>query len=824
MKYKHMAKRALLWLLLFVSTTAPLPCFAIGIETLPYPEGDDVCKYQDSIKMTGPKWWDKPMTAALNASVAIGNGVFKNVAKGAIRLMIVGGMLWLAVFVLKIVGGMVESDPMENVTKIGGMMLRIGIAAALLSSPNFFFSYFFAPIIEAGAGFVGVGGSSTNIDGGLASAAGAARGMADAIHESVAGVQADAWHLKCMSKIHKLSLGFDFTFWDPGIFFSGCMIYAAAIAFGLVFPFFLIDACFRMGVVAALCPLFIVAWVFQSTRDYASKGFQATLNVAFTFMMVKIAMDIALKMIVGSSGLGSISDGPDAEKLALCTYRFVNFSDSDPCADYSSGTAGTTSNILIFTASVIYGLLLLRQGSSELAGYFAGASFSNDTAFQAAKGGAQAMVSGAHHAVSGTAKVAGGAAAVAGAIANSKVGKAVGGAIKNSAVGRMASRVQSARKNHQERRMQRRADVKQAVGDKFQAAGDAVRQGGRNLRNNIRGKLGMQSVEEKQQAKYDANAKQRDANEKARQERQSGRKERAENRAKQWQELDARKRARAKVYASGDKDKIAEARKQEKADLKLEQNLRNQERMDAKERANDAREKTRDDQQAARDRAQASRNDFTARAGQRELNRADRISNHMDRKNQRRDDLSNILHGDAGRPDALKQEGGKAADNSGAKADNNAVPPPPPPPPARPAEPPKGVSKNARFDEKTQTWMTTSTDKTRGGLTTEVHYDNSGKIVSRTQYDGSNRMISDEQMKDGKTSQKTQSFNSKGELTQKTVTTKSGNTRILGVEGGNVVSNTVTHGDGTVDRIPVGKNTADSAGVVEDKNGNRSGK
>ena len=421
---KHMGRRVLLWLLLFVSTLAPLPCFSLGLETLNYPKSEDVCSYQDSIKMTGPKWWDKPMSAALNASVAVGNGVFSNVAKGAIRLMIVGGMLWLAIFILKIVGGMVESDPMENVTKIGGMMLRIGIAAALLSNRDFFFDYFFAPIIQAGAGFVGAGGSSGGMDGGLAGATRAAKEIAETIHKSVVGVQADAWHMKCMSKIQKLELGFDFMFWDPGIFFSGCMIYAAAFAFGLVFPIFLIDACFRMGVVAALCPLFIVAWVFQSTRDYASKGFQATLNVAFTFMMVKIAMDIALKMIVGSSGLESISGGPAAEKKVLCTYRFINFSNSDPCSGIATGSTGTTSNILVFAASVAYGLLLLRQGASELAGYFAGASFSNDTAFQAAKGGAQAMVSGAHHAVSGTAKAAGAAVTIgskaAGAISHAK--------------------------------------------------------------------------------------------------------------------------------------------------------------------------------------------------------------------------------------------------------------------------------------------------------------------------------------------------------------------------------------------------------------------
>lgn len=243
--------------------------------------------------------------------------------------MIVGGMLWLAIFTLKIVGSMVESDPMENFTKIGGMMLKIGIAAIFLNGP-YFFDKVVATVVQTGAGFVdtsaiasAAGGGITpgeiNVSGGLMAVKETLMKMADDTHQLIGDVIGRGRFLGCIGDIHKLSLSVagDVTFPDPKVWMSSCVIVLGAYAFLFLFPFYLIEACVRLGIVVALGPLFVVAWVFDVTRDFTKKGLNALLHVAFTFMMIKIIIVVATKLLMGGSGLDKLQTGSDDEKNRL---------------------------------------------------------------------------------------------------------------------------------------------------------------------------------------------------------------------------------------------------------------------------------------------------------------------------------------------------------------------------------------------------------------------------------------------------------------------------------------------------------------------------
>ena len=253
-----------------------------GFETLPYTDDEDKpddkkCNLRkEETTAANRKWWETPLETALNASVSVGNTVFDSVALGAEKLMIVGMLLWLAVFTLKIVGSMTESDPMENMTKIGGMMLKVGIASALLRHKDFFFEYFVASVVQAGAGFVdtprlaaevGSGTPPPEIQmsgSGLDSVAVALKQLADSIHDEIAKVIGRSNFLGCLGDIHKFSFGVgSITLPDPKVWLSSCVITFGAYIFMFIFPFYLIEACVRLGVMAALCPLFIVAWVFK---------------------------------------------------------------------------------------------------------------------------------------------------------------------------------------------------------------------------------------------------------------------------------------------------------------------------------------------------------------------------------------------------------------------------------------------------------------------------------------------------------------------------------------------------------------------------------
>ena len=412
--YKHKSKIAFLCLFLmaFVFSAIPTPSWAlfgmeIGLETLPYPDEDDhpcnLSEYQS--EASNGKWWKTPLQAVIDASVAVGNQTYSSVGPSACGVVGAGVALWLAVFMLKFLGGMSAPDLPQALTEIGGQLLRAAFAVVLLRNTNFFFGYFFAPVIEAGAGFVnanglGVGGGAPDISvsGGLAGAGQALMGMADTVHETIGAISAMGSYTFCLSKIHKLSIITEIlTFWDPGLIAMGCAMKVGAWIFMAFFPFFLIDACFRMGVVAALCPLFVSAWVFKSTRQYATKGFQAVLNVAFVFMMVKIAAMIAIHLLAEASGSGDLLGSSSASQADMtkivCKNRYLYFGDGAPCEGENAGH----SSILVFFLCVAYGILLLEKGSGELANNFSGISFSNDAAIKAAKTVANPVIKGARN-------------------------------------------------------------------------------------------------------------------------------------------------------------------------------------------------------------------------------------------------------------------------------------------------------------------------------------------------------------------------------------------------------------------------------------------
>ena len=415
-------RQALLWILLILNVCAPLPSFAKW-EVLPFTDDstktrdEDKCNYSTaSGNEISSKWWKPPMDAVIEAGIGVGESTYESVAPGATKLMLVVAGLWLAIFTLKVVGGFIESDPMENLTKIGGLMLRVGIAAGLLANSTDFFEYFFSPVVEIGAGFVG---QSSGGGSGLSGAANALSGLAGSAHATAAKIKASGTFVRCLAYIHKWSLpivGDVATFPDPGVFFGGCLLWLAGWALITVFPFFLIDACFRMGVVAALCPLFIVSWVFQSTRSFAMKGMNAVMNVAFTFMMINIAMKMINALMTKASGVAA-SDAEDTKKALVCNFRMINFAEeSDPCNGIGSFSGGL---VAVFAVAVctVYGLLLMKEAADKLANYFSSTGFSNDTAFQAAKGTAQAALSAPVNAVNAVQSTADVAKGVAGGVA-----------------------------------------------------------------------------------------------------------------------------------------------------------------------------------------------------------------------------------------------------------------------------------------------------------------------------------------------------------------------------------------------------------------------
>lgn len=424
--YKHKGRLAFLWLLLAIGFFVCSPFRAqaddFGLTTVKNPIGQEKFNSDDCALSTvrssyGDPWWKPPLTTLMGASASVGQGMFTTASDGMKRLVVVGAGLWLVTFMMKVLGGMVETDPMENLTKVGGMMLRVGFAWIFLDYA-FFDRFIFDTILDLVTGLSGSGGGGP----------GALIGLADRIHDSIVDIRAKAWVLVCVSPHMATFFGVDIPFPDLGDIGGGLAIGCVAVLFNIAFPFFLFDAVFRMGVVIGVSPLFIGAWVFDVTRPYAKKGANAVMNVGFVFLMVFVAAEIAIKLIQQVSGL---TGDPEHD---ICLYRMFGDLSKDGSASCDGVTGGGMTALFLLGICCAYGLLIMHEGSNKLANYFSETDFSNDTAFQAAKGGTVGMANMANNAINfgADAAKAGGqlakgtmqAAGIAGGAASWAAGKA----------------------------------------------------------------------------------------------------------------------------------------------------------------------------------------------------------------------------------------------------------------------------------------------------------------------------------------------------------------------------------------------------------------
>lgn len=311
-------------------------------------------------------WWKEPFRVVSQATISVGETTFNTVAPGAIKLMAVGLLLWLVMFMMKNLSSLKEVDPMEMLTKVGGMMFKAAFAYCMLVDSNFFFGTFVSPITATAAGFVGVGGGA---GGGLQSVVSPLEALMDTMHKTIAAGVGIGNYAQCLSwwKVIGGPIPNFFEndehdgYPEPEVYAAGCIVWLGCWILLIVFPFFLFDAMFRLGVTAALCPLFIVSWVFPITVDFAKKGLNSVLNVAFLFICLKIILDLDVELLLGASGMRSNLVGD--KRAFMENIREGN-------------------NLVLAFVCVFYAVLFTLQ-AGQLANYFSDTSFENNTAWQA---------------------------------------------------------------------------------------------------------------------------------------------------------------------------------------------------------------------------------------------------------------------------------------------------------------------------------------------------------------------------------------------------------------------------------------------------------
>lgn len=481
-------------------------------------------------------WWGRIFHAIMDAGNNVVSTTWTKVQSSTIKLLGVAFGLWLAMVTMPMLGSLKEQDPLDYLTKIGTKMFKVCFAAALLANRKYFFDYFVSPIFDVAAGFAGVDAGSIS---------GGAKAM-DAIKKPMLAVlldiDANLAMLKgigkvlmtCLFKVDALigAVGLKILWFDVGVIFklfdlpniyvilSGCFIWISGIVLGVAFPFRVFDACFRLGIVLTLAPLYIVAWVFDLTKNFAATGFKCVLQVAFLFIFLNITMKLNIELILKALNLDGINlislsrSGGSEVPLAVALLK--------PFMTYKA--VGAIFTLII---SMIFSLGMLMK-VDDLSNTFAQTQFSSTVADFTASKVAAPVLDGANR-VKGFASQA----------LHHPFEKAAMNAMNNSKEGSLK---RSLARSYLRTRGVTSDDVRDAQNKNGSAGAGSFGRGGSSYESRA------QTRQEAKQQRQEAKAQ-----------KQEAKAQKREDRAEHKQEVKARKDLRRQALMHQDADKIRSA-------------------------------------------------------------------------------------------------------------------------------------------------------------------------------------------------------------------------------------------------------------------------
>ncbi|MGN1079969.1 MAG: hypothetical protein ACI4TE_07355 [Alphaproteobacteria bacterium] len=254
--------------------------------------------------------------AANKAAGQINNALSPPIMKAVVTLC----SLWLAIHTL-IFFSDVGSAPnlMAFLTKIGGMMIRVGFGYALLAGgAQLAFDYVINPVLTDGAKLATTVLSTTGLSPGceFTSSGGGSptsgpmgqevreslKCMIEKIASGMARSQSIAQGLRCGAMFY--DFGFLNPFPHPGMWIVGATFGCFFWFISFLFPLVMLDVIFRIGLMAGMLPLFVAAWIFPITASYAKKAWDIFLQSCLVFVVTGLIVCILVALVDQSWGAG----------------------------------------------------------------------------------------------------------------------------------------------------------------------------------------------------------------------------------------------------------------------------------------------------------------------------------------------------------------------------------------------------------------------------------------------------------------------------------------------------------------------------------------
>ncbi len=314
-------------------------------------------------------------------------GQINNALSGpAGKVMIIGVALFVVFNTLIFFSDVGDApDLMGFLTKIGGMILKAGIAYCFLrGGASMAFDYIVNPVLTSAATLAsqilnstGTNSVNCSIATDMSSTMAAPMGagvrsslecMIKQIASGMARSQSIAQGLRCGAffwfKIPIIEMYFppNIIMWVVGMWL-GCLFWIISC----FFPMAMLDVIFRIGLTVGMLPLFILAWVFPITASYAKTAWDIFLHSCLVFAITGIIVCMIVMMLESAwvSGDSELLQEFQTKMEASAYVEAWNML-------FEDGFAEGLGRLFVVMCVAVWGLFVAPQ-ADKLSGAFIGA-------------------------------------------------------------------------------------------------------------------------------------------------------------------------------------------------------------------------------------------------------------------------------------------------------------------------------------------------------------------------------------------------------------------------------------------------------------------
>ena len=309
-------------------------------------------------------------------------------------LVVTFGLVWIGFETVAFYSGVgAPPDPLEYLTKVGGIFLRVVFGAMfLVNGAKMTYTYFVNPIAGSAMGLANSAMSLTQSGGGGGPggtiSAGDMRGgvkqMISTMASSMAEGQAVAKGLQCGSrywrkltaKVKLIDVDIEFPIPNPFMYLFGLWIQFAFWVISVLFCFAMMDTIFRYCLIVAMTPVFIASWVFPPTKGFFNSGKDLFLNTLCSFFVAGIVASLIVVIVEKAWDVGK-GNATDSFMESMRAKDYVL------AWDVAMENSGLPKLFLI-SAFLIWGWVLAPK-FDQMAGKLMGSSFPESTAIKALK-------------------------------------------------------------------------------------------------------------------------------------------------------------------------------------------------------------------------------------------------------------------------------------------------------------------------------------------------------------------------------------------------------------------------------------------------------